>query len=210
MILPGIHLLIMIQARQRWIVDDLEKSKNRPLRSPTGNSQKPRGRRNNKKEGKLLLASSVPAYGPVEQRALVEPPAAVHRREELQLPQRRRDEVRADGHSLLRRRPPRRLLPVHLLHPSPPAESITTRSTAGWVIARPWSWRTNGFLTYFRRPERLIGGVLDGDGLCAVGPSPLTFRVLDPSRLDFFFFEISPLDFILYLSRIYVVESSRL
>ena len=62
--------------------------------------QEPRSRRKKNKEPFFSLGkqSSVPAYGPVEQRALVvEPPAAVHRREELQLPQRRRDKVRPDG-----------------------------------------------------------------------------------------------------------------
>ena len=53
-----------------------------------------------------------------------------------------------------------------------------------------------------------MGGVLDGHGLCAVGPSPLTFRVLDPSRLDFFSLGNITLDFILYLSRICVVEAA--
>ena len=55
---------------------------------------------------------AVPAYGPVEQRALVEPAAAVDGGEEVQVPQRGRDEVLADADPL-RRRPPRLLLRVH-------------------------------------------------------------------------------------------------
>lgn len=71
---------------------------------------------------------AIPVYGPVEQWALVEPPAAVNRSEELQVPQRGWDEVLADADPL-RRRPPRLLLRVHLLplssdRPHPPAVQI--------------------------------------------------------------------------------------
>lgn len=118
-------------------------------------SQKPRGKKTNKHIF-FRKQSSVPAYGPVEQRALVvEPPAAVHRREEVQLPQRRRDRVRPDGDALLRRRPPRRLLPVHLRLPSALAVAACGighhRSDQGE--------RTNGFLIWSlcrgRQPERI-------------------------------------------------------